>query len=180
MIGPQIHAPLFPDGASYDAIRTVYGDPRPLLRVTNDLTDENERAWRREILSPLPVPFPKPVGLVGSPLPATRAFVHRTLFEEALACFTELFTRDAWRHIEDFAGCYRFRLIRGGTQPSLHSWAAALDFNAARYPLGTEPDPKDPFVREVVPVFKERGWVWGGDFSRPDPMHFQATKESSR
>ena len=28
----------------------------------------------------------------------------------------------------------------------------------------------------VVDIFKAEGWKWGGDFTNPDAMHFEATK----
>jgi hypothetical protein len=27
----------------------------------------------------------------------------------------------------------------------------------------------------VVALFEAEGWAWGGRFTRPDPMHFEAT-----
>lgn len=169
----------FPDGSSTESICSVYGDPRPLLNGRHSLSVADDIRWREHILSPAAVPFPRPVQLFGaeSGAPATRVYVHRLLFESLVSIFTDLVAVDAWRHIISFDGCYSFRERRGVPgKLSLHSWAAALDFNAERYPLGVEADPQDAYVREVVPVFVKHGWTWGGAFSRPDPMHFEATR----
>lgn len=176
MIGAQIDKRLFPDGRDMESVCRVYGDPRPLLHQTRDLTAEQDILWRKQILHPYAVPFPAPVQLSGAApgTPATRVFVHRLLFQDLMAVMADLHASGAWRHVTSFAGCYSFRLRRGTAVPSMHSWAAALDFNAERYPLGTEADEDDPFVKRVVPIFKDHGWTWGGDFSRPDPMHFSA------
>jgi hypothetical protein len=89
---------------------------------------------------------------------------------------TELADRGLWKHVHDYAGCYNYRQRKDGTKLSLHSWGAAIDLNAVRYPLGEPPDPTDPFVTEVVPVFTRHGWNWGGAWSKPkDPQHCQAT-----
>lgn len=76
---------------------------------------------------------------------------------------------------------YEIRLI-GGFVPrhqrndpalplSTHSWGIAVDFNWDTNPM------KKPFTSDLpsnfITTFKDMGWVWGGDFSIPDPMHFQ-------
>jgi hypothetical protein len=69
-----------------------------------------------------------------------------------------------------FDGCFNIRNIRGGTTPSLHSWAVAVDLNAKTNQLGTRGDMTPEFVK----CFTDAGFDWGGNFkSRLDPMHFQ-------
>lgn len=54
---------------------------------------------------------------------------------------------------------------------STHSWGIAVDFNWDKNPM------KRPLTTNMpdafVKAFTDRGWVWGGKFSTPDPMHFQ-------
>jgi len=60
--------------------------------------------------------------------------------------------------------------VRGGSHPSTHSWGIAIDLEPDRYPLGC----KERFPEEVVKVFRNHGFFYGGDFKdRKDPMHFQ-------
>lgn len=65
------------------------------------------------------------------------------------------------------------RPIRGTTStPSEHSYGVALDRNAPAYPLGT----RNMSARErdvCRSVARKYGFTWGGDWSRPDEMHFE-------
>ena len=65
---------------------------------------------------------------------------------------------------------YNNRDIRGGTSESLHSWGIAIDINALTNVLGTEGD----MPQAVVEAWEAEGGEWGGDWSRPDPMHFES------
>jgi hypothetical protein len=69
-----------------------------------------------------------------------------------------------------YGGCYAFRPMRGAARLSVHSWGCAIDLDPARNSLGAKPriDPA------VVSIFAAEGWTWGGGWSRPDGMHFQA------
>lgn len=169
MTAPPLTAERFPIGSDAGEIRRVYGDPEPFL------VDGDDRDWRERILS-APVQFPAAVRYSGTSTLLTRICVHRLLAPSLTRIFDQLTRRNAWRYVSDCAGAYAFRLMRGGTRLSLHSWAAAIDLNADSYPLGSRPSPNDEFVRHVVPVFEAEGWQWGGRWTRPDAMHFQATK----
>jgi hypothetical protein len=69
-------------------------------------------------------------------------------------------------------GTFNYRLIRGRSILSTHAFGAAIDFDPSRNGLGNM-TPHMP--KEVVKVFEDHGWVWGGRWKkRPDGMHFQA------
>ena len=71
-------------------------------------------------------------------------------------------------------GCFNIRATRGAVGvPSLHSWGLAIDINAAWNQLGKVPT----MYASLVKCFTDAGFDWGGNFSRPDGMHFQLTKE---
>jgi peptidoglycan hydrolase-like protein with peptidoglycan-binding domain len=70
-----------------------------------------------------------------------------------------------------YGGGYNFRLMRGGSNLSMHSWGCAVDFDPARNGLGDKTPAMD---RLVIEEFEREGWEWGGHWSRPDGMHFQA------
>jgi len=56
---------------------------------------------------------------------------------------------------------------------SLHSWGAAFDLNPSTNKYGQ----RDHDLPEtLIKIFEERGFEWGGRWSTPDPMHFQAAK----
>jgi hypothetical protein len=74
--------------------------------------------------------------------------------------------------LDQYDGCYNFRNVRGASHLSMHSYGAAIDFDAAHNPLGATTGRMPP---EVVAIFKAEGWRWGGDYSgRKDWMHFEA------
>jgi hypothetical protein len=78
-----------------------------------------------------------------------------------------------------FSGCWNIRMKRGGSTASVHSWALAIDIAAPWNMMGKKPGyNKYSFTNDsvIVKAFKEEGWTWGGDWSRPDGMHFQAAR----
>jgi hypothetical protein len=68
---------------------------------------------------------------------------------------------------------YENRTVRGGENKSNHAFGLAIDVNALANPLGTAGD----MPEEVVEQWKAEGGEWGGDWSRPDPMHFESHLE---
>jgi len=75
-----------------------------------------------------------------------------------------------------FGGCYNYRRVTGGSRLSTHAWGAAIDLDPDRNRYGEPWDPRKGMMPlEVVGLFEAEGWRWGGRFSTPDPMHFQAT-----
>lgn len=78
-----------------------------------------------------------------------------------------------------FDGSYVPRNIAGTSTPSVHSYAAALDFDAARNQQ-LDPLSKTTFKENslIVYAFKAESWVWGGDWTPAsiDAMHFQAAR----
>lgn len=75
-----------------------------------------------------------------------------------------------------YAGVYNNRPMRGGSTPSLHARAAAIDLwpeengNNQHWPTSAEM----PF--EVMEVFASEGWLSAGAFWSRDAMHGQATQ----
>lgn len=65
---------------------------------------------------------------------------------------------------------YSKRPIRGTEIPSNHSWGLAVDINAQDWPQGQR---KRRPPQWIVDIFEFWGWEWGGDWSNPDPMHFE-------
>ena len=83
-------------------------------------------------------------------------------------------------HLLPFCGGFNPRYKRGMPHDqdprhvSNHASGHATDWSAARLPLGSHAAPNDP-IRDIVPIAKEHGFRWGGDYvHRPDPMHFDS------
>lgn len=98
-----------------------------------------------------------------------RLYCNKDLKEPLLKAFRNLIDRDLACHIMTWDGCFNIRLKRGGSTYSLHSWAIAIDINAAWNGFGDRPQ----MPKEVVKCFTDAGFEWGGTWSKPDGMHFQ-------
>jgi hypothetical protein len=110
------------------------------------------------------VPFPEPLEAHGGCL------AHRLLETQLGNVFTNLADEKLWRLFHSFDGSYCVRRIRGASAISVHSWAAAFDFNAQEKPLNADA----PWPKEVLDVFRGHGFINGGQWKRRDWMHFEA------
>lgn len=94
--------------------------------------------------------------------------------------------RGLQEEIKTWDGCYNLRAIRAYEKQyeklkkdgllmeslkylSIHSWAIAIDINAAWNGLGKVGN----MSKELIKCFEEAGFEWGGRWKRLDPMHFQ-------
>jgi peptidoglycan LD-endopeptidase CwlK len=83
-------------------------------------------------------------------------------------------------------GAFEWRFVKKSNEISDHSFGAAIDINPVLNPWvrkGLENSPNFPYNpkkrgtlhanSDVVRIFKEEGWKWGGDWKRSkDMMHF--------
>ena len=92
-------------------------------------------------------------------------------------------TLDHWG-VSIFAGCYNYRLMRGGNSLSMHSWGCAIDLDPANNGLGDR-TPRFAQFPEVLDAWARAGAVWGGDWNgnkdtlderRCDGMHWQFSR----
>src|ERR671919_2194181 len=96
---------------------------------------------------------------------ASRHFLRLARLFEARA--PEYAAAVALGELDDWS--YQNRTVRGGDSKSNHAFGLAVDVNALANPLGTVGD----MPEEVVRQWEAEGGEWGGDWSRPDPMHFE-------
>lgn len=91
-------------------------------------------------------------------------------------------TLSAWG-VTKFGGAYNYRLMRGGSNLSMHSYGCAIDLDPANNGLG-DSTPRFAEFPRVLAAFADEGWLWGGDWNgngstaderRCDGMHWQAT-----
>ncbi len=71
-----------------------------------------------------------------------------------------------------YGGCYNPRFSRTGGElgfVSRHTWGQALDTNTVSNCQGCVPR----MHCDVVRIFRRHGFAWGGNFRRPDGMHFE-------
>lgn len=148
---PLISAsPKVPDGES--EVRAMFGEPG----------NPECEAGRVNLPAPLTVSW--------EPGSTVRRFAcHRKVAPHMQAAFDAVYAAGLWGELHDYGGCYALRKVRGGKGYSTHAWGIAVDVDVARNPLG-----KPPKIHpRIVAIFRVHGFVWGGDFKRPDGMHFQ-------
>ncbi len=119
--------------------------------------------------------------------PDSKAFVHndwfgfichRLVVPKFQMAFRNLVARGLAEELKTFDGCYNPRLKRGSSSWltagsnswSTHSWGIAIDLNAPWNAFGQR---IFEMTQEFVGCFRDAGFVWGGDWSYPDAMHFQ-------
>ena len=78
--------------------------------------------------------------------------------------------------LKEYAGCYNFRAMRGGTKLSCHAWGIAIDL-APDSNGNLTPWPKIATMPiTVMESFARAGMLSGGAVWGRDSMHFQATQ----
>jgi D-alanyl-D-alanine carboxypeptidase len=101
---------------------------------------------------------------------------HRLMLPQLQAALSEIESTGLGGELRpgDYGGCYVPRFIdRNPSLPlSMHAFGLAVDLNVSTNQLGTEGD-MNP---RIVEIFERWGFVWGGDWSRPDPMHFELSR----
>lgn len=134
------------------------------IRITDD--------WiKRSIVA---VDIPQLRGIAGAS--STRVTCHRLTAPKLEELFAAWERAGLMRFVLSWAGLWVPRFIRGSrTTLSSHAHGSAFDINAAWNGLGRVPTAQGlkGSVRELVPIANALGWYWGGNFSRPDGMHFE-------
>lgn len=98
-----------------------------------------------------------------------RIYCNEDLANPLIQALNLVVERKLFGQIKTWDGCFNIRRKRGAVSQSLHSWGIAIDINAAWNRLGKPPT----MSKELVQCFKDAGFDWGGDWYRPDGMHFQ-------
>lgn len=117
-------------------------------------------------------------------LPMTKIYCNRLVLPDLKTVFAELCKRQLLHEIKTYGGCWNPRYIRGYEAQkihSIHTWAAAWDFNTLQNPLGMTKEAArslglNPFSEAFDQAWRDCGFVCGIDFKRGDGMHYQNTK----
>lgn len=96
-------------------------------------------------------------------------YCHKLLVIQFGNVYRKIVAAGLEKELKSFDGCFNIRNIRGKENMSTHSWGIAVDHNAATNPLGAEPKMHEGIVK----CFEGEGFSWGGNWKRPDGMHFQ-------
>lgn len=127
----------------------------------------------REIVRVYP---PRPLIYAGQKV--SRITAHWKVARWLRLALAEIDASGHWEAVEAYGGGFEPRLIRGGTDWSIHTFGLAWDFDPARNPLGVPPAEtylgSSAAGRWVVDCFGAWGFFWGGRFKdRKDCQHFQ-------
>ncbi len=109
--------------------------------------------------------------------PLHRIEINRDFKTKFIVALTNLRAAGLLGEFKTFDGCLQRRQVRGSNTASLHSWAMAMDWNAATNKMQYyhEPNPfqHTDFTKQFVDIMIAAGLFWGGYYSsRFDPMHF--------
>jgi hypothetical protein len=100
---------------------------------------------------------------------ASRVYCNRDMAQALQDALGNAIARGLASEIKTFDGCFMVRDVRGEPgKPSAHSYALAIDINAATNQLGTSGD----ISSGLAVCFIDAGFTWGRGFHRQDPMHF--------
>lgn len=153
-------------------VDSYYGNPRGKNGHANPVWEETNLVW---------LPTPWKLYYNGQPIkPMIR--IHKKVRDSLDRVLTDIWHRaamnqaqiDAWG-MSDFSGSYNYREKRGGRTLSMHAYGVAVDFDADRNGFGDR-TPHFAGAQPVLDAFKREGWVWGGTWSKPDGMHWQAAR----
>jgi hypothetical protein len=96
------------------------------------------------------------------------------MFPQLRAALDEIAARGLAKaiHPSQYGGCYVPRFIAGTTTLSNHAFGLAFDVNVPENLRGTV----GQINREVVAIFQQWGFTWGGTWHWTDPMHFEMNR----
>lgn len=152
-----------PHGLS-EVIR-LFGDIHAYIQTDGTISPE----WERVYLGSAHLPEPLPLSWDPSRRVSTIR-CHVLIASQFQETFQSIHDAGFWPAVHDYGGCYAFRVQRGSsTKLSLHAWGLAIDLNTRTSPRGS----RGGMSADLVRIFEEHGFVWGGHFETPDEMHFQ-------
>lgn len=109
-----------------------------------------------------------------NPTIPVRARCHVAILDDLRAAFADIAAAGLASAIEvananAYGGCYAPRYSRISGYLSRHTYGMAFDTNTVSNCQGCRPR----MHCDVVRIFRRHGFAWGGNFRRPDGMHFE-------
>jgi hypothetical protein len=99
---------------------------------------------------------------------------HKKVAPSLLRIITNISESDSHWVLAEYAGCFNFRPMRGGSRPSKHAWGAAIDLAPATNGLKSAWPTASSMPLEVMEFFAMEGWTSAGAFWGRDAMHHEA------
>lgn len=101
-----------------------------------------------------------------------RVTCHKAMMPQLKAALSDIVQQGLEEHVYQTAGCYHPRFIANSTRLSNHAFGMAIDINSLENGRGTQ----GQMHPQVVEIFKNWGFGWGGDWAWTDPMHFEMNR----
>jgi hypothetical protein len=106
---------------------------------------------------------------------------HKLIATRLLNVFNELLAHYGYNTIVElgidlYGGCFNYRLMRGGSELSTHSWAIAIDLDPDRNLLHESSKTARfarPEYKMMIDIFYQNGFINLGVEKNYDYMHFQ-------
>lgn len=106
---------------------------------------------------------------------------HKLVADKFLAVFNDILAhygldRIKELQLDDFGGCFNYRLMRGGTKLSRHSWGIAIDLDPDRNLLKETKKTARfarPEYKPMIDIFYKHGFINYGVEYDYDFMHFE-------
>lgn len=99
---------------------------------------------------------------------------HKRVAASLLTALEEIAAGPCALILSQYAGCYNYRNMRGGTRQSKHSWGVAIDLAPQTNTLYRSWPNEATMPFEVMESFARQGWTSAGAFWNRDAMHFEA------
>lgn len=106
---------------------------------------------------------------------------HELIADRLIAVFTEILAvygieKIKELQLDDFGGCFNYRLMRGGTRLSTHAWGVSIDLDPDRNLLKETAKTARfamPEYKPMIDIFYKHGFQSLGREQNRDWMHFQ-------
>ena len=113
--------------------------------------------------------------------PVTKMRCHKLVADKFLAVFNDILAHYGLEEINrlginKYGGCFNYRLMRGGTQLSRHSWGVAIDLHPSANGLKTTYSKalfSKPEYAKMHEIFEKHGFINLGKTKGYDAMHFE-------
>jgi hypothetical protein len=141
----------------------------------------NRQIWRtksqRTYLTTIVLPYP----FLYDGKPVSKMRCHKLVADKFLAVFNDILAHYGLDEINrlginKYGGCFNYRVMRGGTQLSRHSWGVAIDLDPQRNLL-KETSKTARFARPeykaMIDIFYKHGFLSLGREKNYDWMHFE-------
>jgi hypothetical protein len=152
------------------------------LPTKNQLSEKYGQATKTGKAYLVWIDLPYPMRIAWSRNKKIKRFqCHKLIATRLLNVFNELLAHYGYDTIVElgidlYGGCFNYRLMRGGTELSTHSWAIAIDLDPDRNLLHESAKTARfarPEYKMMIDIFYQNGFINLGVEKNYDYMHFQ-------